>query len=47
MEDAMMQSSANVNVPADVPPSNAGLYDRNPGSESLALSYTRSFRPRR
>lgn len=26
--------------------SNAGLYERNPGSESLVLSYTRSFRPR-
>lgn len=27
--------------------SNAGLYERNPGSESLVLSYTKEFRPRR
>lgn len=26
--------------------SNAGLYERNPGSESLVFSYTRFFRPR-
>jgi lipid A 3-O-deacylase len=27
--------------------SNAGLYERNPGSESLVLSYTKEFLPRR